>query len=202
MSVGTERGWASSPGARSREDTCSPDRVPLWNDICLRCLRWDTCLHWDTCLRCLHCLRAQKTYRCKPLYLIVFRQPRIERRVVRPGTHKSQYISKKRPSRLVIPSLRSRAGSERSEGSVSGERSFAALRMTILHRLRLTRKTSYLKCIAHKGPSAPNLTPCHYISRCPFPARVPTAPSSEAGRSSRMQWYLTSLHWCYGCNSR
>src|SRR5712692_4658638 len=41
---------------------------------------------------------------------------------------------------------------ERSEGSLSGERSFAALRMTLLHRLRLTRKTSYLKCIGHKGP--------------------------------------------------
>src|SRR2546428_13978417 len=40
---------------------------------------------------------------------------------------------------------------ERSEGSLFGERSFAALRMTILHRLRLTRKTSYLKCIARKG---------------------------------------------------
>jgi len=40
---------------------------------------------------------------------------------------------------------------ERSEGSLSGERSFAALRMTILPRLRLTRKTSYLKCIAPCG---------------------------------------------------
>jgi len=48
-------------GARlGGEDTRSPDRVPLWNDTCLHCLRWDTCLHclrWDTCLRCL---RAQK----------------------------------------------------------------------------------------------------------------------------------------------
>src|SRR5947209_3806533 len=41
---------------------------------------------------------------------------------------------------------------ERSEGSLSGERSFAALRMTILNRLRLTRKTSSLKkCIAPCG---------------------------------------------------
>src|SRR2546422_9177011 len=40
---------------------------------------------------------------------------------------------------------------ERSEGSPAGQRSFAALRMTILHRLRLTRKTSYLKCIGVKG---------------------------------------------------
>src|SRR2546426_5398270 len=32
--------------------------------------------------------------------------------------------------RSVIPSLRSRASSERSEGSLFGERSFAALRMT------------------------------------------------------------------------
>src|SRR6266404_5749352 len=46
---------------------------------------------------------------------------------------------------------------ERSEGSLAGQRSFAALRMTVLHRLRLTRKTSSLKCIA---PSA-----SHYIHR-------------------------------------
>src|SRR5881296_3178878 len=36
---------------------------------------------------------------------------------------------------------------ERSEGSLAGQRSFAALRMTLLYRLRLTRTTSYLKCI-------------------------------------------------------
>jgi hypothetical protein len=46
------------------------------------------------------------------------------------GDHKGQSISKKRPSRFVIPSLRSRASSERSEGSLAGQRSFAALRMT------------------------------------------------------------------------
>jgi hypothetical protein len=40
---------------------------------------------------------------------------------------------------------------ERSEGALAGQRSFAALRMTLLHRLRLTRKSSYLKCIARKG---------------------------------------------------
>src|SRR5438105_9800973 len=40
---------------------------------------------------------------------------------------------------------------ERSEGSLSGERSFAPLRMTILNRLRLTRKTSYLKWIEPCG---------------------------------------------------
>ncbi len=40
---------------------------------------------------------------------------------------------------------------ERSEGSLSGERSFAALRMTLLNRLRLTHKTSYLKWIDHEG---------------------------------------------------
>src|SRR6266568_4175102 len=40
---------------------------------------------------------------------------------------------------------------ERSEGSLFGERSFAPLRMTILNRFRLTRKTSSLKCIAHRG---------------------------------------------------
>ena len=43
---------------------------------------------------------------------------------------------------------------ERSEGSLAGQRSFAALRMTILHRLRLTRKTSDLKCIGLKGREA------------------------------------------------
>src|SRR2546430_16408647 len=54
---------------------------------------------------------------------------------------------------LALSSLRfaSCASSERSEGSLSGERSFAALRMTLLKRLGLTRKTSSLKCIAHKG---------------------------------------------------
>src|SRR6266487_4026041 len=44
---------------------------------------------------------------------------------------------------------------ERSEGSLAGQRSFAeftlsganVLRMTLLYRLRLTRTTSYLKCI-------------------------------------------------------
>ena len=34
------------------------------------------------------------------------------------------------------------------------ERSFAALRMTLLHRLRLIRNTSYLKCIGVKGSHA------------------------------------------------
>src|SRR2546425_9837231 len=62
------------------------------------------------------------------------------------GDHKRQYISNKRPSRIVIlsaakdlspnrdPSLRSELALERSEG------------MTSLKRLRLTRKTSSLKC--------------------------------------------------------
>src|SRR2546421_8675699 len=59
------------------------------------------------------------------------------------GDHKGQSISKKRASRFCHP--------ERSEGSLSGQRSFAALRMTILPRLRLTRKTSSLKWIDHKG---------------------------------------------------
>ncbi len=36
---------------------------------------------------------------------------------------------------------------ERREGSLAAERSFAALRMTRLHRLRLTRNTSSLKRI-------------------------------------------------------
>src|SRR2546421_4459209 len=40
---------------------------------------------------------------------------------------------------------------ERSEGSLAGQRSFATLRMTLLHRLRLTRKTSSLKWIDRKG---------------------------------------------------
>src|SRR5712691_12904039 len=59
------------------------------------------------------------------------------------GTRKGQYISNKRPSRFVILSA--------SFGSLAGQRSFAALRMTLLHRLRLTRKTSYLKCIAREA---------------------------------------------------
>src|SRR5207302_6712133 len=51
---------------------------------------------------------------------------------------------------------------ERSEGSLSGERSFAALRMTILNRLRLIRKTSSLKwigaclCPGKDPPNQPN----------------------------------------------
>ena len=40
---------------------------------------------------------------------------------------------------------------ERSEGSPSGQRSFAALRMTNLPGLRLTRKTSSLKWIVPCG---------------------------------------------------
>ncbi len=51
----------------------------------------------------------------------------------------AQYISKKRPSGFVIPSLRSELALERSEG------------MTLLKRLRLTRKTSSLKWIAPCG---------------------------------------------------
>ncbi len=41
-----------------------------------------------------------------------------------------------------------------SFGSLCGQRSFAALRMTLLHRLHLTRNTSYLKCI-ELGASTP-----------------------------------------------
>src|SRR6266849_807026 len=49
---------------------------------------------------------------------------------------------------------------ERSEGSLTGQRSFAALRMTLLNRLRLTRNTSYLKCIGPCGrPSCPRSIP-------------------------------------------
>src|SRR6266566_3420442 len=78
--------------------------------------------------------------------------PPRERGVIKcSGIPCGQYISKKRPSGFVIPSLRSRASSERSEGSLSGERSFAPLRMTLLNRFRLTRKTSYLKCIVPCG---------------------------------------------------
>src|SRR5437588_2615844 len=40
---------------------------------------------------------------------------------------------------------------ERSEGSLPAQRSFVALRMTILNRLRLTRNTSSLKWIAPCG---------------------------------------------------
>src|SRR5258708_8602192 len=36
------------------------------------------------------------------------------------------------------------------EGSVSGKRSVAAFRMPLLHRLCLTRTSSYLKCIGGK----------------------------------------------------
>src|SRR5439155_13798682 len=74
------------------------------------------------------------------------------------GAHKGQYISKEETISHCHP--------ERSEGSVSSERSFAALRMTMLKRLRLTRNTSYLKCLAHKGPLlASSTTPAPY-ARC------------------------------------
>jgi hypothetical protein len=52
---------------------------------------------------------------------------------------------------LCHPFASLRAGSERSEGPLSGQRSFASLRMTILPRLRLTRKTSSLKWIVPCG---------------------------------------------------
>src|SRR5436853_5292854 len=48
---------------------------------------------------------------------------------------------------------------ERSEGSVSDERSFASLRMTRLHRLHLTRTTSSLKCL---GPCVRPSYPLNY----------------------------------------
>ena len=85
----------------------------------------------------------------------------------------AQFQEKKRASGFVIlsaakdlspdrdPSLRSKASSERSEG------------MTLLHRLRLTRKTSSLKCIA---PRARKRTLCFRVewalcgdaTKCPF----------------------------------
>ncbi len=37
----------------------------------------------------------------------------------------------------------------------------------------------------HKGPSAPNPAPCHYISPVPPPRLVPTAPSPVVGRSPK-----------------
>src|SRR5207249_1538835 len=58
-----------------------------------------------------------------------------------------QYISKEETIWLCHP--------ERSEGSLFSERSFAPLRMTLLNRLRLTRKTSYVKCIAPCGQGSP-----------------------------------------------
>src|SRR6266699_1268915 len=54
---------------------------------------------------------------------------------------------------------------ERSEGSLSGERSFAPLRMTILNRLRLARKTSSLKCIGGKAHT-------HHLNSCELPQAV------------------------------
>src|SRR5438876_9541464 len=52
---------------------------------------------------------------------------------------------------LALSSLRSRASSERSEGSMFGERSFYPLRKTLLKRLRLTLQMYYVKCIAYMG---------------------------------------------------
>src|SRR5437868_11952790 len=61
---------------------------------------------------------------------------------------------------------------ERSEGSLSGERSFAALRMTLLKRLRLTRKTSSLKCIALCGCLVNYETGCRCRITCSISGAV------------------------------
>ena len=59
-----------------------------------------------------------------------------------------------RRDHLALSSLRFALGQALSAsfGSLSGERSFAALRMTLLPRLRLTRRTSSLKWIGRKRP--------------------------------------------------
>src|SRR6266480_2740614 len=64
-----------------------------------------------------------------------------------------------RRDHLALSSLRFALGQALSAsfGSLSGERSFAALRMTLLPRLRLTRRTSSLKWIV----------PC--VASVPFP---------------------------------
>src|SRR5690349_21026620 len=49
---------------------------------------------------------------------------------------------------------------ERSEGSPPDKRSFASLRMTLWHWLRLTRTTCSLKCIGACGhPRSPTVMP-------------------------------------------
>src|SRR2546423_8957389 len=84
-----------------------------------------------------------------------------------------------------------RAGSEHSEGSLSGQRSFAVLRMTRLHRLRLTRKTPSLKCI---GPCPGPMSACPFLPgrrKRPLPTPHPPPPLRENGGSSS----LTLRRW-------
>src|SRR5260370_13785778 len=88
--------------------------------------------------------------------------------------------------RSVIPSLRSRASSERSEGSLSGERSFAALRMTIaplrmtIAPLRMTKRDGLV--FEMYCPAARPIPP---------PSSVPLVAVEQHGHD----WKQTSGSW-------
>src|SRR5260370_40140588 len=77
---------------------------------------------------------------------------------------------------------------ERSEGSLAGQRSFAALRMTLLplrmtllNRLRLTRNSSYVKCFAGKPG------PYYTRSVSPFADILRTYPGWGQGPEARTE---------------
>src|SRR2546426_5761371 len=72
---------------------------------------------------------------------------------------------------------------ERSEGSLAGQRSFAALRMTILKRLRLTRKTSSLKCIGPCGCQVQMLS--IHSGHCKVPLKDCKSPVRKNSYSKR-----------------
>src|SRR5207249_1779806 len=78
---------------------------------------------------------------------------------------------------------------ERSEGSLSGQRSFAPLRMTILNRLRLTCNASYLKCIVPRGRPWPT-------SRAYIVGAIP------CGRPIRINLRTDEYPWCIFCRRK
>src|SRR5437763_5144786 len=84
------------------------------------------------------------------------------------GDHQGQIHFKDETISLCHP--------ERSEGSLAGQRSFATLRMTLLHRLRLTRKTSY-------SPEN-SCSPCSFGEQAEImPSRLPViGPDSPVAR--------------------
>src|SRR5438105_13481814 len=85
---------------------------------------------------------------------------------------------------------------ERSEGSLSGERSFAPLRMTLLKWLRLTRKTSSLKWIGPKRTPTmgdPRVPAPHPLHSRPY-RTIPLTPSCPRYPRRREYPYKQGYH--------
>ncbi len=87
MSVGTERGWVGRIAVPQTGFPCGTTLVSVGTFVSI--------VSVGTLVSVVPVLK--KTYRCKPLSLTVFRQPRIERRVVRPGTHKGPATPPRHP---------------------------------------------------------------------------------------------------------